>query len=119
MVKIMSGGGYTSNKLVQSKGYKTEPVSKAMNPEAVAQQGLAAQFKKPPLQHGQGYTPKAVGSTGIANSRQGHSGPGPGGGGRMIYKSGSQCPTPEAREMTPGHDILNDYGRDVPGRGRR
>ena len=109
-MKIKSGGGITSNKLVQSKGYKTEPVAHKASPAGAAQQGMAVQFRKEPLQQGSGYTPKRMGDTGIANDRQGHAGPGPGGGGRTIYKSGSQSPTPPARELPAGRDTLSEYG---------
>jgi hypothetical protein len=116
---ILAGGGINSNKTVQSKsGGKVEPVAKAANPAGVAQMGLSHQFKPEPMLQGKGYEPKAMGSTGIANARQGHAGPGPGGGGRMIYKSGSQSPTPPAHGMPAGRDTLSEFGPDIPGRRR-
>jgi hypothetical protein len=116
MVKL-SGGGLTSNKLVQSKNWKREPVANKASPAGSAQQGMAVQFRKEPLiQQGKGYNPPGVPATGIAGARQGHAGAGPGGGGRTIYKSGSQSPTPPAREMPAGRDTLAEFGRDIPGR---
>jgi hypothetical protein len=120
-MKIKSGGGINSNKVVQDRKWKQEPVTHKANPAGVAQLGRAVQFEKQPLQQGPGtgYEPKPVPGTGIAGARQGHAGVGPGGGGRTIYKSGSQSPTPTAREMPAGRDTLGEYGRDIPGRGRR
>jgi hypothetical protein len=116
MVKL-TGGGIQSNKTGQSKSaQKVEPTSRAGNVAGVAQQGMATAFKKEPLLEGKGYTPSGVGPTGVANSRKGPEGPGPGGGGRTIYRSGSQSPTPPAREMPAGRDILAEYG---PERTRR
>jgi hypothetical protein len=120
MVKtILSGGGINSNKTVQSKsGGKVEPRARAVNVEAVAQQGRSTAFPKREMFNGPGYTPQKVGSTGIANASRGPTGAGPGGYGRTIYKSGSQSATPQAREMSPGRDTLSEYGPDVPGRRR-
>jgi hypothetical protein len=56
-MKIKSGGGYSSNKTAHSQHYKTEPKAKAIDPAAVAAQGLAVQFKKPELEQGRGYEP--------------------------------------------------------------
>jgi hypothetical protein len=122
MVKtIMSGGGINSNKTVQSKsGYKVEPKARAMSPEAVGQQGASLAFARKPLERGPGYTTKPMPSTGIANAVKGPAGAGPGGFGRTIYKSGSQSPTPPAREMPAGRQILSEYGPDsITARGRR
>jgi hypothetical protein len=117
MTKIVSGGGIQSNKLVQSKKWKQEPVANRASPAGAAQLGMATQFRKEPLiQQGKGSNPPGVPATGIANARQGHSGVGPGGGGRTIYKSGSQSPTLPAREMPAGRDTLAEFGRDIPGR---
>ena len=116
-MKIKSGGGINSNKTVQSQSaWKVEPKPRAVSVPAVAQLGRSEQFKKPNLEMGPGYSTKPMGSTGIAGARKGHEGAGPGGGGRTIYAKGSQSPTPAPREIPKGHDILNDYGRDVPGR---
>jgi hypothetical protein len=115
-MKIKSGGGITSNKYVTDRKGKQEPVTHKASPAGAAQQGMAVQFRKEPLQQGSGYEPKAMGSTGIAGARQGHAGPGPGGGNRTIYRSGSQSPTPAANGMPKGRDTLSEFGPDVPGR---
>jgi len=102
-MKIKSGGGITSNKYKTSKsGQKVEPVTHRGNVAGVAQQGEALAFKHSPITQGKGYEPAKMGSTGIANARQGPAGAGPGGYGRTIYASGSQSPTPPAREMPVG-----------------
>jgi hypothetical protein len=119
MVKIQSGGGINSNKVVQSRsGVKVEPVSKPGNVAGVAQQGLATAFRKEPITQGQGYTPGTMPTTGIKGIyNSATSGPGSG---RTIYASGSQSQTPSAREMPPGRDTLAEYGPDSPtARGRR
>jgi len=121
MVKtIMSGGGLNSNKVVQSRsGYKVGPRSTAIDPAGISQRDVSTAFRKTPVEVGPGYSTKAMPATGIANARQGPQGAGPGGGGRTIYASGSQSPTPPARQMPAGRDILSEYGRDIPGRTRR
>ena len=115
MPKIVSGGGITSNKYVTSKSAKVEPKSKAMSPEAVAQQGAATAFVKPPLVQGPGYTPTKVGATGIAKATVRPDIPGPGSG-RTTYASGSQSPTPTAEPMAKGRDTLAEYGPEASGK---
>jgi hypothetical protein len=107
MVKL-TGGGYGSAKHVEAKGYKTEPKPRAANVAGVAQQGVSTAFKKEPLFNGPGYSTKPQGDTGIANARQGPAGAAPGGMGRTIYRSGSQSPTPPAREMSPSRDYFTE-----------
>src|SRR5215813_14086643 len=116
MVKtILSGGGYNSNQTIHSRGYKTEPVSKAGNVAGVAQQGLSTAFAKELLTQGRGYEPQKMAATGIANATKGPEGAAPGGFSRIIYRSGSQGPTPAAREMAPSRDYLNER----PNKGNR
>jgi hypothetical protein len=115
---ILSGGGYNSRQVSHRNEPKVEPKPKAANVAGVAQTGLSHQFKPEPMLSGKGYESKAMGSTGIANARKGHAGPGPGGGGRTIYKSGSQSPTPPTHGMPAGRDTLSEFGPDVPGRRR-
>jgi hypothetical protein len=117
MVKtIMSGGGINSNKTVQSRaGVKVEPRSRAIDPASVATLGVSTAFKRPNLEMGPGYTTKAQGNTGIANATKGPPGAAPGGMGRTIYASGSQSPTPPAKEMAPSRDYLNER----PNKGNR
>src|SRR5262245_43168985 len=121
MVTIRSGGGINSNKTVQSKsGQKVEPRSTAMSPEAVNQQGASLALARKPLEQGPGYTPAQMPATGIAGASKGPASAGPGGFGRIIYKSGSQSPTPPAREMPAGRNTLSEYGPDsVTARGKR
>ena len=84
MPRIVSGGGINSNKVVQSRsGQKVEPISHRGNVAGVAQQGLATQFRKEPLEQGRGYEPKAVGDTGVTRHLQLRSG-GPGAEGLCI-----------------------------------
>jgi hypothetical protein len=119
-MKIKSGGGLNSNKVVQSRGYKVEPKSRAINPASVSTLGISTQFRKPNLEMGPGYTTKPQGDTGIANSVKGPAGAGPGGMGRTIYKSGSQSPTPPAREMPAARDTLAEFGPEsVTSKGKR
>jgi len=117
-MKIKSGGGIQSRQVSHRYEPKVEPKAHKASPAGAAQQGVAAQFRKEPLQQGpgSGYEPAKMGSTGIANARQGHAGPGPGGGNRTIYGSGSQSPCRPAREMPKDREILGEFGPDVPGR---
>ena len=121
MVTTKSGGGINSNKTVQSRsGGKVEPKAQAANVAGVAQQGRATAFKKEPLIQGKGYETGPMPATGIANATKGPAGAGPGGMGRTIYKSGSQSPTPPAREMPAGRNTLAEFGPDsVTTRGKR
>jgi hypothetical protein len=100
MVKL-TGGGIQSNKYVTSKaGQKVEPKAKAINPAAVAAQGLAVQFKKPDLEQGPGYSGSAMaptGSRGVYNAAT--SGPGSL---RTTYKHGTQSACPEAKPLPVG-----------------
>jgi hypothetical protein len=111
-MKVKSGGGITSNKYRTSSKYKSEPIAHKASPAGAAQQGMATQFRKEPLQAGKGYNPPGVPATGIANARQGHAGVGPGGGSRVIYGSGSQSPTPPAREMPAGRGFDERPNKD-------
>jgi hypothetical protein len=121
MVKVMSGGGINSNKTVQSRsGAKVEPRSTAIDPAGVSQRDVSTAFRKTPVEIGPGYNPGKMAAAGIANARQGPPGAGPGGFGRTIYKSGSQSPTPPAREMPAGRNTLTEYGPDsITARGKR
>jgi hypothetical protein len=122
-MRIKSGGGINSNKVVQSRdGQKVEPVTHKANPAGVAQQGLATAFKKEPLTQGQGYEPKAMGPTGVPGQYN-SSAQGPGSG-RTVYRSGSQSTygpvnpgqvnrAPDPPATAPGRDILSDYGPEV------
>jgi hypothetical protein len=115
MPRIVSGGGYNSRVVKHDRKGKQEPVTHKGNVAGVAQQGMALAFKRSPITQGKGYEPKPMGSTGIANATKGPAGAGPGGYGRTIYGSGSQSPTPAAREMPPSRDYLNER----PNKGNR
>jgi hypothetical protein len=116
MVRL-TGGGYGSDKHVEARKGKQEPVTHKANVEGVGQVGLQHAFKPKPMLEGKGYEPSKMGPTGIANATKGPQGAGPGGMGRTIYKSGSQAPTPVAREMEPGRgfderpNLKNRYRR--------
>src|SRR5262245_31062834 len=115
-MKIKSGGGLTSNKLVQSKGWKEEPKPHAVSPAAVNQMGVSTQFKKEPLVSGPGYKTGPMADTGIAGASRGPAGAGPGGMGRTIYASGSQSKTPAAQAPGKGRDILSAFGPEATGK---
>jgi len=119
-MRVKSGGGITSNKYVTSKsGQKVEPKSRAMNVEAVAQQGAQLAFARKPLEQGPGYTPGKMGDTGIAKATYNPATSGPGSL-RTTYASGSQSPTPPAHGMPAGRNTLAEYGPDgVTARGKR
>ena len=121
MATIKSGGGISSNKVVRSKsGGKVEPRSTAIDPAGISQRDVSTAFRKDAVEVGPGYSRGKMPATGIANARQGPAGAGPGGGGRTIYKSGSQSPTPPAREMPGGRNTLAEYGPDsITARGKR
>ena len=94
-------GGLHSKQTVHKPQPKVEPRAKAINPEAVAQIGISSFLGKEPIYEGRGFN-APVGPTNTLVS-------GPGGG-RTIYKSGSQHGMGPAREMPEGKDILSEYG---------
>jgi hypothetical protein len=111
MVKVVSGGGILGNKVRSSQSAaKVEPRAKAINPASVAQQGIAAQFRKAPLVAGQGYQPKPEGSAGVANSHYVASPYGVANSGRTIFPAGTQSRTPSVKERPKGREILGDFG---------
>ena len=108
MVKVVSGGGYNSNKTVHSQGFKSEPVSRKGSPAGVNQMGVATAFKKEPITSGKGYEPASMpktGSRGEFNSAA--AGPGSG---RTIYKHGTQTANAPATGMPAGRDTLSEFG---------
>ena len=111
----ISGGGITSNKLVTSKGYKTEPRPRAANVEAVAQQGAALAFKRKDIYQGKGFSGGPVGPTGMKGTYNAKtSGPGSL---RTTYKSGSQsqygASAPSAVNKAPDPPATGTRGRDI------
>ena len=117
MVKL-TGGGYGSRPTSHVQAPKVEPVSHRANPAGAAQLGRSVNFRKEPLEQGRGYEPSKMGPTGIANATFNASQQGPGSG-RTIFKSGSQSPTPPAREMPTGRNTLSEYGPEISGPSRR
>jgi hypothetical protein len=98
-----TGGGYGSKQHVDVRaGQKVEPKASAVSPAAVNQMGVSTAFKKEELFQGPTLQQGKMPPTGIANAVKGPPGAAPGGYGRTIYGSGSQLPTPAAREMEPG-----------------
>jgi hypothetical protein len=106
-MRIKSGGGYDSNKLVTGKYGKQEPRSLAQNVDAVAQQGRTIDFNRKPLVAGQGYQPYGP---------KNHNVQGPGAG-RTVYKSGSQNQwgpaNPGSRDNAPDPSATGNRGRDI------
>ena len=104
------GGGYGSRNVVHSKGYKTEPVTKAARPREVSHIGQALAYEPDPLFEGKGYEPPPP--------RPQAAGPG---GGRDVMRSGSQGThgpvgqgepdrAPDVAATRRGKDILSCYG---------
>ena len=114
----LTGGGYGSDKHVEARKGKQEPVSHKGNPAGVAQQGAATAFRKQEITSGQGYQPYGP---------KDHTKQGPGAG-RTISKSGSQglysssgkkMPM-ETNPMPTGRDTLAEYGPEsVTSKGKR
>jgi hypothetical protein len=118
-MKIKSGGGITSNKLVTSTAYKTEPKPKAANVEGIGQVGLSHQFKPKEIFNGPGYSPGKMPATGVPGKyNAAKQGPGSQ---RTVHPSGSQSQygpvaqgsvnrSPDPPATAPGRDILGMYG---------
>jgi hypothetical protein len=113
MRKARSGGGITSNKLVTTRAPKAEPRARAQSPSAVSKlgamqgnhatgQGRNVNVPPPKLDAGRGYQPPSGPTDNVAAVGVG--------GGRTVYRSGSQGSTPVARPMPPGRDILSEFG---------
>jgi hypothetical protein len=111
MKKATSGGGLTSNKLVQPS-VRTGSPSKGSSPAAASQIGAATAFPKEKIDAIRGYNVAKYGNEVALNSK---SAPGQG---RTIHKCGSQgLQGPVAGTPRPsGADILSQYGPDIPGR---
>jgi hypothetical protein len=96
-----SGGGHGSRPVSHTRAPKVEPKPHAINPKAVAQIGTSPFLGRDELREGRGYGPVGptdnVAAVGV-------------GGGRTIYKSGSQHGMRPAQEMPAGKDILSEYG---------
>jgi hypothetical protein len=107
-------GGLGSNKVVQRRAPKAEPVPQKINIHAVSTLGQAVAFKPEPLTAGRGYaTPQGpsdnVAAVGV-------------GGGRTLYgqsgmqhthgpvRQGQPDKAPDIPGAKPGKDILKMYG---------
>jgi hypothetical protein len=112
MVKIISGGGYNSNKTVSGRGsQKVEPKAMVTSPAAVNQMGVATAFRKVGLVQGRGYEPQKVGPTGAPGKyNSATSGPGSQ---RTVYRSGTQStygPVNPGIPKPAPRDVLSEYG---------
>jgi|SRR5215813_8191453 len=116
---ILTGGGYGSRNVSHRREPKTAPKPTAINPAGVSQRDVSTAFRKEKVEVGPGYSPQAMPGTGIPHARQGPAGAGPGGGGRTIYQSGSQSPTPPAEPMPARREILGAFGPEISGPARR
>jgi hypothetical protein len=93
----VSGGGPESRQVRHVEAYKKEPVASAISVGAVSRIGTRVGEGTPykPLYKGPGY-----------NNPKGPTPCRPGvGGGREIFRAGSQSPSPRARPMTDGKDF--------------
>ncbi len=107
MAKARSGGGISSNKLVQSKAPKAEPRARAISPGGADQLGQKVGPRRAvePLDAGPGYrTPVGPSS---------NMGVGPGAN-RQVHRCGSQgTHGPVNRgQSSPARDILSEFGPD-------
>jgi len=94
-------GGVHSKQVIHKPQPKVEPKAKAINPAGVSHLGISQFLGREPLEGGRGFN-APVGPTNNLVS-------GPGGG-RTIYKSGSQHGMGPAKPMPEGRDILSEYG---------
>jgi hypothetical protein len=118
------GGGIGSSVVRQSPLGKTaKPSANAISPKGVSQigsnmgdhatgSGKILRKAVEPLSAGRGYS-TPVGPANSLNT-------GPKGQGRTVMRSGSQQGTAAPKAMSPGRDILSDFGPDSAGvRNRR
>jgi hypothetical protein len=99
MARATSGGGLTSNKLVETNAPKAEPRSHNVDPRRPSEIGLSHHYTVPPLyQSTKASTP--YGTTPGNDCR-------PGGNGRVILPSGSQSRTKAPTPMQgPRRDLF-------------
>jgi hypothetical protein len=98
---VGSGGGHGSRQVTHTRAPKAEPKPHAIEPKAVSQIGIQSFLGRDALREGRGYGPVGptdnVAAVGV-------------GGGRTIYKSGSQHGMGQAKPMPAGRDTLAEYG---------
>ena len=115
MAKSRAGGGINSNKVVHRPHGKTEPVANKYRPQGVSQygqmqgshvtRGQESNYRGEPKRGGRGYEPPGMISDPVKAVGVG--------GGRTIYKTGSQALTGSGGPAKPsGRDILSSYGPD-------
>lgn len=105
MAKSRAGGGINSNKVVHRPHGKTEPRAHAKHPSGVSQLGQrqgdhvtthggsATGYRGDPVRAGRGYEPPGMISDPVKAVGVG--------GGRTIYKTGTQCQTGAANPGNP------------------
>lgn len=105
-MKAKSGGGITSNKLVQTSVRAGAPRANVMSPAGVAQQGLKHAFIAEPLSRA---TMKSVPLGNQVALNVGKGGPGSG---RTVMRSGTQGTHGQVIASTrpAGRDILGEFG---------
>jgi hypothetical protein len=118
MARSNAGGGHGSKNIRARNAPKIEPRSRAMSPAAVNQLGGhvgdhtmrgPTNYRGEELVRGKGYSGPIGPTDNVAAVGVG--------GGRTIYKSGTQSGLQPAKAPAAGHDILRDYGPDAPKRG--
>jgi hypothetical protein len=108
-------GGISSNKVVHRPHGKTEPIANKYRPQGVSQWGQAqgshithdkeSSYRGEPKRGGRGYEPPGMISDPVKAVGVG--------GGRTIYKTGSQEKYGSGGAEKPaGRDILSDFGPD-------
>jgi hypothetical protein len=121
MTKSRAGGGINSNKVVHRPHGKTEPRANAYRPQGVSQYGQLqgthvtargeSDYRGEPKRGGRGYEPPGMISDPVKAVGVG--------GGRTIYKTGTQCQTGAANPgnaPAKGKDILSSFGPDYKAR---
>jgi hypothetical protein len=108
MAKARSGGGLTSNKLV-NVGVRTGAQSKGSSPASASQLGQSTAFTKEQVNAGRGYDGAKLGNEVALNSK---SAPGQG---RQIHACGSQG---QWGPTNPGESRGESRGLDSRGRGK-
>jgi hypothetical protein len=99
---VGSGGGHGSRPVTHTRAPKVEPKAHSIDPGAVHQIGTSQFLGREALRDGRGYSPPQGPTDNVAAVGVG--------GGRTVYKSGSQHGMRPAREMPEGRDILSEYG---------
>lgn len=94
MTKVKSGGGITSNKVVQSRGVASGAKAKGVSPQAASRIGMQVVTST-----GVAKVPGPI-SKPLGNELAKNVGAGGPGAGRTVHPSGSQSKSPAAQLMT-------------------